>query len=1127
MRKNIKLFINNQQVDCSENINLPISYTVEDFKNPTIVKNYFSKTITIPGTPNNNKIFGEIYKLDRFITEHTGNPSAGVQFDPSKRVDFAIYNNAYLIESGYMQLNSISIQQAVISYNITLYGGLGDFFYGLSYKEDGTTKTLSDLQYFITDEEGNVLSKDTEMDFIISKDFVNTCWDWDKDENQIYDFITFVPAYNGLPENFDSQTCLINTTGDSLFPTSKKDSGITYTPYKGYALAKLNKSYTEWEIRDLRSYLQRPAIRLSKLIETICRKENSGYDVIFDKDFFRESNPYWSQSYVALPLLGSDTEDETVTESAKLIKYNDGFLLGIKDNKTVKTNNGEFTVEGSDVITGEGTTIDLSDTPVNAFININLDFQLFFNASKSAGNNLYLSHLQNGKSGEVVTINAPHRESIIAQLAVYDTDNPGLPIAYSPVYNFTNKISPRSPSGPDNWFNYYPLTDAPVEDIYGHFVKDEGNRYYFRSDNKNNTFRFTVKDIPKVDHIRVSLNIDWVTDGSATQGYVWQSDNMKPTDVLKNRITGWSDFLYDEREYTLEASWSLAVSTDTLITKSTLLKTEKSPADYLLSYAKMFGLYFVKDIDSKTIRIFNRNNFFKNSIIDWTGKIDYSKDFNVQPILFDKKWYTMSLDTPETYYAQKYKKNYSIDYGQQRLDTGYNFNQENTDLYSDNVFQNVISVRNVDKYYRNFFNSDNTYIPAFLNDNITYSLFDSDLNSVDQDLYGANFIDLSKTTEWWNVPGNDIFAKTCFYSLSNDAQNLEEISSTLLFFTGYKSLKDIKDNPVYYWLTDDVTEMLTLNDGNHCYIYTVSENNAEGEKIAIRRDKLPQFIRYNISSNVIQDSWDFGIPKEIYISDISYLDTSTLYSKFWKSFYNDQFDVNTRKITCFIKLDDVTYDLLRQFYYFDNAYWILNKIESFDITSDNTTRCEFIKVQDINNYIRGISSFNDYILFSNSTPTVDYNTGISKITVTSNVSWEVGYYSPAISKVTPLSGSPGDTDLIIIYDENTAYSERNFYVRLYKKDTVDGPSCLFTQTPNPDNTVLITGNIDVSDSGTYQISTENDNFTNVAYRRDDGSYKIYAQKGVQFKFQISESGNIKYTEDLILTEDTVKNIILN
>lgn len=63
--RDVRLYIANKLVDCSEKLSLPVNYIQEDFNNPTIVKNSFSKTITIPGTKNNNALFGEIYKLDR------------------------------------------------------------------------------------------------------------------------------------------------------------------------------------------------------------------------------------------------------------------------------------------------------------------------------------------------------------------------------------------------------------------------------------------------------------------------------------------------------------------------------------------------------------------------------------------------------------------------------------------------------------------------------------------------------------------------------------------------------------------------------------------------------------------------------------------------------------------------------------------------------------------------------------------------------------------------------------------------------------------------------------------------------------------------------------------------------
>ena len=170
MRK-VRLYIGDRLVDLPEGVSLPITYTTEDFKTPTIVKNSFSKTISLPNTDTNNKIFNHFYKLDRY--QH---PSS---FNPSKRVDAKIFCDGELLESGYIQLNNITGIGEDKKYNITMYGGLGDFFYGLKYNEDGTTKTLADLQFFVQDDSGNILPKEKELTFNINKEFVSKCFDKD------------------------------------------------------------------------------------------------------------------------------------------------------------------------------------------------------------------------------------------------------------------------------------------------------------------------------------------------------------------------------------------------------------------------------------------------------------------------------------------------------------------------------------------------------------------------------------------------------------------------------------------------------------------------------------------------------------------------------------------------------------------------------------------------------------------------------------------------------------------------------------------------------------------------------------------------------------------------------------
>ena len=43
---------------------------------------------------------------------------------------------------------------------------------------------------------------------------------------------------------------------------------------------------------------------------------------------------------------------------------------------------------------------------------------------------------------------------------------------------------------------------------------------------------------------------------------------------------------------------------------------------------------------------------------------------------------------------------------------------------------------------------------------------------------------------------------------------------------------------------------------------------------------------------------------------------------------------------------------MRKFYYFDNATWILNKIDNYTPGFNNFTNCQFIKIQDKTNYIQ-------------------------------------------------------------------------------------------------------------------------------------------------------------------------------
>ena len=137
----LELYIGEKKADIPDNFTVNFTYKETEVSKPTAIKNSFSKTIVLDGTRANNSIFSSIYRLDKIQNDS--------DFDPNKRTDFKILKNGDIVESGYLQLDSISNNGGNIKYSCTLYGGLGSFFYNLQTNEDGSEKTLADLYYRI------------------------------------------------------------------------------------------------------------------------------------------------------------------------------------------------------------------------------------------------------------------------------------------------------------------------------------------------------------------------------------------------------------------------------------------------------------------------------------------------------------------------------------------------------------------------------------------------------------------------------------------------------------------------------------------------------------------------------------------------------------------------------------------------------------------------------------------------------------------------------------------------------------------------------------------------------------------------------------------------------------------
>lgn len=310
MKRNVSLYIAGTMVDLDDNSLILFNYAMTDLTNPTIIKNSYSHQVKLKGTKTNNKLFGEIFRLDRQTIYSDG--YTGVNFDPMRKTPFEIYDEtSTCLESGYVKLNSISRNGADISYNVTLYGGLGSFLYGLSYNKDGSKKTLADLWYTNSDGE-EFLFKDYSLadsfGYIEGQIHVGNAWKYmvgsPVSDKHVWDIINFAPSYNGLPKEFDSDKIIMSDTAYSNCVSSRTDDkGDVYQSYNGFALYRFKNKHTEWEMGDLRWYLQRPVISVRAILQAIQnQRNNGGYSVnIEGVNGFR-----LSRTFMTLPMIAPE-----------------------------------------------------------------------------------------------------------------------------------------------------------------------------------------------------------------------------------------------------------------------------------------------------------------------------------------------------------------------------------------------------------------------------------------------------------------------------------------------------------------------------------------------------------------------------------------------------------------------------------------------------------------------------------------------------------------------------------------------------------------------------------------------------------------------------------------------------
>lgn len=934
----LELYIRNKKVDLGEDSNITLSRTFTDYKNPTSVRNTTSTSITLPGTNNNNKIFDQIRILSRIQTENT--------FKPNHREPFYLLNAGTLVDKGYFKIDSI-IYNNTPSYNITLYGELGNLLYHLTYEEDPTTYaqrelTLGDLDYDIEYEGIKIHG------FKINKELVYSAWqhlvDPKDSDNPLFDTFNFCIAYNGVQstDNFDPSIFYIrnNTEYEDSFilstsskteitklpryfnknnnPTEDLNSAYYYSPTNGLVQFELEDEITDLEARDFRSYLQRPIIRLRSVINAIVRyTEGLGYKVELIGEYF--SSEDYNDTWITLDLL---------TEL----------------NENVSSNT-EFTFKDLLQNTNTPATYLLSlCKSYNIYIDINTRTNT---VSLTQRKNFYRDEITKSSTKSSTKSRLPEEtlKKTLKKLEIDEQNKTITPLSFDKRYysfDFAESDNPYIKEYKDKYeYNYgskliypnYPFSTETEEYIKDNvfrngidfiqqslYYRDKdrprplapiGSAYSGTVENQNPGTIITGHYLNPNTKEQNDFTI-YAYDRERTEGY-YITEEEKETGLYSARET---DIWYDSYPRPDFSDDGEPTESNNILIRYT------GPRSVYSSIITSQG--WIKEPEKQANKVsYSTDTKIKYNISDDIVDIQYTEQKQGYIYVSESSEYTIPIDVLPTFSINKYE--YKLD-EQSNLIEGIKSTETST-ITDNTVYlstQQVYTTNGV-KYKANPEDGIPSY--AYTSRNVTKGHRYAVLSYLNINKLTNTTTSYITTTGGTEVDKTVITKPNTWYlsGLIFDAN--AEGSITIKFPDGYLDTEIQIASLTFY----DLTEL-------GIYVSSISE--------------LVQILGSNKGKHLVitRSNW-YGDPRKLYTEDTILEQDVNIYDNYWRSFITDLYNVNTRilKTTSYLGNYVNINDLFHYFYEYDNCYWILSEITNYNVET-GFADIVLIKVNKISNY---------------------------------------------------------------------------------------------------------------------------------------------------------------------------------
>jgi hypothetical protein len=137
----IELFVEKNVVDVNVGFATLLTMAIDDIKDFGAKNTTFSKTIILPGTLRNNKLFGNIFEVSAGNNYDPSQSNTGVNFNAAISAQAYIFANNIQVFKGTFRILEVIIDNGTIEYEAVVFGELGGFLAKLGNKK------LEDLDF--------------------------------------------------------------------------------------------------------------------------------------------------------------------------------------------------------------------------------------------------------------------------------------------------------------------------------------------------------------------------------------------------------------------------------------------------------------------------------------------------------------------------------------------------------------------------------------------------------------------------------------------------------------------------------------------------------------------------------------------------------------------------------------------------------------------------------------------------------------------------------------------------------------------------------------------------------------------------------------------------------------------